>query len=131
MFKGMKIYTVHVRDDVVRSNEKPIFVREGFNIGAFLFTALWALSNRLWIPAICIVLAFFVLIQLGVHHFISSMSVGVLQLFMQIYIGFAANDWLRKGLEKRGYIASDITTGDSLLRAERRYFERYLETIKA
>ena len=92
---------------------------------------LWALSHRLWWHAAGIVVTFVLLIQLGVHHFVSSPSVGVLQLVMQVYIGFAGNDWRRKVLARRGYIMTDITTGDSLLRAERRYFERYLKTISA
>ena len=129
IFGGMKVFTVHVKTDAVRSSEKPIFLREGFNIYAFLFTMLWALYQRLWWHAAGIMAAFVLLIQLGVHHFISSVSVGILQLAMQVLIGFAANDWRRRSLEKRGYIMTDITTGDSLLRAERRYFERYLKTI--
>jgi hypothetical protein len=129
IFGGLKIYTVHVKTDVVRSSEKPVFVREGFNPFAFFFTVLWMLSKRLWLPALGIVAAFSFIIFLGVQQVITSTSVGVLQLAMQVVIGFHANDWLRHALEKRGYITTDITTGDSMLRAERRYFERYLKTV--
>jgi hypothetical protein len=131
LFGGMKIYTVHIKTDVVRSSEKPTFVREGFNVFAFFFTVLWALSKRLWLPAIGILAAFVFIITLGVQHYISSTSVGILQLMIQVIVGFHANDWYRAALEKRGFITTDITTGDSLLRAERRYLERYLDTISA
>ena len=130
-FRGMKIYTVHVKDDAVKSGEKPVFIREGFNPAAFLLTFIWAFAHRLWFAGFAILAAFYLLIQIGIMGFVSSLAVGILQLAMQVIIGYLANDWHRRGLARRGYIMTDVTTGDSLLRAERRYFERYLQTISA
>ncbi|NBX04077.1 MAG: DUF2628 domain-containing protein [Alphaproteobacteria bacterium] len=129
MFGGMKIYTVHIKTDASRSGEKPIFIREGFSFGAFFFTVFWALYHRLWLPAAGIMFSLWLIVQLGTHHFISSPSVGVLQLMIQVLVGYLANDWRRRALAKRGYITSDVTAADSLLRAEQRYFERYLQTV--
>ena len=126
LFGGMKIYTVHIKDTGGRSGEKPIFVREGFCFPAFFFSVFWALYHRLWLPAVGIMLAFALIAQLGAHHIISALSVGVLQLMIQVLVGYLAGDWRRKTLAKRGYITTDITAADSLLRAEQRYFERYI-----
>jgi hypothetical protein len=40
-------------------------------------------------------------------------------------VGFQGTDWQRARLKRRGYVTADITTGDSQLRAEQRYFDRY------
>lgn len=124
-FGGMKIYTVHVKPGAGGS-EKPVFVREGFNWMAFLFTGLWALYQRLWWPAFFIAVFNVALITAGRHHAVSSESVSIIQLGFQVLIGYLGNDWLRARLRHRGYVMADITAADSQLRAEQRYFERYL-----
>ncbi len=125
---GLKIYTAHVKPGTANAAEKPIFVREGFNLFAFALTVLWALYHRLWIPALFIALFNGTIMLLDKERVLSSVGVGVIQIGVNILIGFHANDWLRAGLTRRGYIFADVVTGDSLLRAEQRYFERYLAT---
>lgn len=126
MFHGMKIYTVHVRPDTQQAQEKPIFLREGFNWMAFFFGGFWALYHRLWWYAAVIV---FVNIALGLiakEGILSRDAMMAVQLGFQAIVGFYANDWLRAKLEKRGYVFADVTAADSELRAEQRYFERAL-----
>jgi len=60
------------------------------------------------------------------NHLLSADSTAIVQMAMNVLIGFHANDWLRAKLKKRGYITADITAADSKLRAEQRYFERHL-----
>ncbi len=122
----MKIYTVHVNPSNANARQKPVFVREGFNIPAFLLTVFWLLYQRLWLHALCVVTANAVLITLGTEHIISSNSVGIMQLGVQALVGFHANDWLRARLTRQGYITADISVSDNLLRAQQRYFERSL-----
>ena len=131
MFHRLKIFTVHIKPDEKQPYAQPVFVREGFNIYAFVLTFLWALYHRLWIPAAGILAINFAVLALGEIHLISAGSVAILQFMVQILVGFHANDWLRAGFAKRGYIMADVTAGDSLLRAEQRYFERYLALNKA
>lgn len=125
MLNRMKIYTVHARPGA-RGGEKPIFVREGFNWMAFLFTGFWALYQRLWWPAALIVAFHIGLGALGEHHLLSPSSVGAVQLGFQVLVGYFGNDWMRARLRRRGFVMSDVTAADSQLRAEQRYFERYL-----
>jgi hypothetical protein len=129
MFNRMKIYTVHIKPNVPRAQEKPSFVREGFNISALILTFLWAFYHRLWRFGLLILAANILIIALGKIQIISPESTGLLQFAVQVLVGFHANDWLRAGMSKRGFIMTDISTGDSLLRAEQRYFERYLQTV--
>jgi hypothetical protein len=127
MLRGMKIYTVHIRpiDD---GDEMPLFVREGFSFFAFLFHFFWAFYHRLWKAGLMIAAAYIAVGMLGEFGILSQRGMIATQLGIQVIIGFHANDWLRAGLARRGYIMTDITTGDSLLRAEQRYFERSLAT---
>jgi len=129
MFNGLKIYTVHVKKDVVQAAEKPIFLREGFNIFAFALTGFWLLYHRLWLPMIAVIACNVGLVELADRHWASPVAIGILQLALNALVGFHANDWLRSKLARQGYLFADITTGDSLLRAERRYFERYLKSL--
>lgn len=126
MFGRMKIYTVHIKPGTVNPYERPVFVREGFNMYAFLFTFFWALFQRMWVHALGIFLVNLLLVLLVRYHFISAEGISIVQFAMSVMIGFHANDWLRGHLAKRGYIVADISAADSLLRAEQRYFERYI-----
>lgn len=130
MFSRMKIYTVHVKTGAVNAHEGPVFVREGFNMPAFLLTLFWALYQRMWVHALAIFLANAMLMTLVRMHFMSADSIGIVQLAMNIMIGFHANDWKRAHLAKQGYITADISAADSLLRAEQRYFERYMAAAR-
>lgn len=126
MFHHMKLYTVHVRPDEPASHQKPVFVREGFNIFAFVLTVFWALYQRLWLQAAVLLAINIALISMRLHHTLNPLSMIILQLGYQSVIGFSANDWVRHRLARKGYIMTDVSAGDSLLRAEQRYFERYL-----
>lgn len=129
MLSPMKIYTVYIKPGTVQPYEKPVFVREGFNLMAFLFTFFWALYYRLWKAAAIIFAANLAIMLATKLHMLSMDGAGVMQLALAVLVGFHANDWLRARLAKRGYIMADIAAADSLLRAEQRYFERYLSAV--
>lgn len=126
LLRGMKLYTVHVPSGVDNAQEKAVFLREGFNFPAFFFHFLWAFYHRLWLPGF-LIMGVFVLFgiaqELGA---LSSPTLAILQFGFLVLIGYHANDWQRAKLGARGYVMTDITAADSLLRAEQRYFERTL-----
>ncbi len=122
----MKIYTVYIPAAAPDAQQKAIFLREGFSWSAFLFTGFWALYHRLWWPMLGIFLFNGALVSLQNAELLSPGGMAVLQLGFQVLVGFHANDWLRDKFAHRGYILADVTVGDSLLRAEQRYFERVL-----
>lgn len=126
MFGGVKIYTVHVKPQDKGVHHKPVFVKEGFNFAAFVLPLLWALYKRLWIPAVLIGLFDLAFIALMTQQILAQSSLNALDLTFRVLVGYQANDWLRACLNRQGYVMSDISAADSLLRAEQRYFERYL-----
>jgi bacteriorhodopsin len=126
MFHGMKIYTVHVQPDRFKAKEQPIFLREGFNWMAFLFTFLWAFYNRMWLVGFVVLGVSLVVQAVATSVGLSELSVTAMQFGIQILVGMQGNDWLRAKLAKQGYILADISSGDSLLSAQQRYFERYV-----
>ena len=126
MFGLMRIYTVHIDPGESSASQKPVFIREGFNWIAFLLGGFWALYHRLWLP-LALILAFNgTLMLLRKEHLISVAGITILQFGFNFFVGAQANDWLRSGLARRGFLLADVTAADSRLRAEQRYFERYL-----
>jgi len=121
----MKLYTIHLRpEDGLQ--KKPVFVREGFNFYAFLFAGLWALYQRLWVIFIFILL-FNIAVGYALQtHILLKPSALVIQLGFNLLVGYLGNDWVRARLNRKGYLLADVSAGDSLLRAEQRYFERVL-----
>jgi hypothetical protein len=125
---GMKIYTVHVKPGTSVAERPPVFVKEGFNFFAFLFHFFWALYQRLWLPALGIFFVNVLLVLLVREHIVSANGMTALQLGFQFLVGAHGNDWVRARLSREDYVLADIAAGDSMLRAEQRYFERLLAT---
>ena len=125
-FLGLKIYTVHVKTGEAARERMPIFIREGFNIWAFVFTLFWTLYHRLWRWSLLIVAVNVVLALATKSHYIGNDTGSIIQIAFNLLVGFHANDWLREGLSRRGYVMADVTAAESSLRAEQRYFERSL-----
>lgn len=119
------IYTVHVNPAAQAPHESAQFVEEGFNVTAFLFSGLWALYHRLWWPVLAILLCNLIIVQLQHEGSISDIGRVILQAGLNLFIGFQANDWLRAKLARRGFVLTDIVSGDSLIRAQQRFFDAY------
>ncbi|MBM3617665.1 MAG: DUF2628 domain-containing protein [Alphaproteobacteria bacterium] len=121
----MRIYTVHIKPDAKNPYEAPIFIEEAFNWWAFIFRGFWALYNRLWLWAAILIALEIALQVLVIRGVIPAFTALFVRLGIQLLIGFHANDLRRAKLRKQGYITSDIVTGDNLVGAEQRFFERY------
>ncbi len=124
MFNRMRIYTVHLQPETPLSTQKPLFIKEGMNFPAFLIPLFWALYQRLWLTAILLMGFEVSLMFIARAGLLGAAGVIVLDIGMHFWVGFAANDWLRSNLSKRGYLFSDVAVADSKLRAEQRYFDR-------
>jgi len=124
MFKRMTVYTVHLKPEATLSSQKPIFLREGFNFAAFLVPVVWALYRRLWFIAVLLAGWEVMLMFVVRSTIIDTPGILVLNIGMHVIVGFAANDWLRSRLSKKGYVFSDVAIADSRLRAQQRYFDR-------
>jgi len=130
MFNRLRIYTVHINTSHNHPYENAEFIEEGFNWKAFVFSGIWALYHRLWWAAFLIIAANMACTQLAHLGMMSKIGVTILQLGVHAIVGCYANDLLRSRLKKRGFITVDISSGDSLLRAEQRFFDRYFSQAK-
>ncbi len=123
---GTKIYTVQIKPGIVAAAEKPVFIKEGFNVYAFLFGVVWALYQRLWLAAVLMMVFNVSVVWMVKHHVLLQPSAACLQLGFILVVGYSANDWLRTKYARRGYVMTDVTAANTKLTAEQRYFERYL-----
>jgi Protein of unknown function (DUF2628) len=120
-----RVFTVHINPLQPDAFESAQFVEEGFSYKAFFFTAFWALYHRLWRAFFAIALANYLIHTMFQSGELDLVSRVILELAVNIYVGFQANDWRRNALARKGWVIADIVTGDTLLRAEQRYFDHY------
>lgn len=119
-----KIYTVHINPTLENPLEKAIFVREGFNLMAFVLGVVWALYYRLWMEAILLAAIMVFLGAADEKNWLSASTVMVLNFAVNAVVGLWANDMRRANISRRGYIMSDVVVSNSELAAQQRYFER-------
>lgn len=115
----MAIYTVHSKGDPGRD---AIFVRDGFSIPAFAFTAFWALWHRMWVTAGLLGLLLIGISALGTWSGLDEPSLGLINLAVSVLFGFEASDLRRKSLAQRGYRDAGLAAGETAEEAELRYF---------
>jgi len=126
-----RIYTVHINPKLPAPYENPVFVQEGFNFMAFIFSGFWTLYHRLWWPLFAIIVCNLMIMQMFDNGTINLISRSILETGLMLLVAFEANDWRRNGLARRGYVIADIVTGDCLIRAEQRFFDRYFAQTPA
>lgn len=127
----MKIYSVHLNPLDKNPYENALFINEGFNWYAFIFTGFWALYHRLW----WMTLLFFAL-HLGSGYYgsligLSTSSIALLEFGFRLMIGMSANDLWRARLEAKGWMMSEVVVAYSELEATHRYYERHLHGISS
>lgn len=130
MLNRFKLYSVHINPSAPRPYETAEFVPEGFSLWAFMFGVLWALYHRLWVLAFILLCLNIALGGMADTMGFSMASISVLQLGLQVMVGFQANDVRRIALTKRGYIVADMVAAHTLLHAEQRFYDRYLPTVQ-
>src|SRR5687768_6406902 len=111
----MKIYAVYTKPGMQDAQERPVLVREAFSLMAFLFTFLWAIYYRLWLPLIYIVLFNVAVIFLARWQVLTEPSLAVIQLAFQLLVGLQASDWRQAKLRRKGYVLTDIAVADSVM----------------
>ncbi len=120
------IYTVHINPSKPNPMEKAVFVREGFNIFAFIFVILWALYQRMWLVVLGMVVISILFASIEEAKLLDKLSIATLQLTFQVIVGLYANDLRRWTLARHGYILADVVVSDNELLAQQRYFDRVL-----
>ena len=124
MSSRSRIYTVHVRAWSAAADREAVFLREGFSWGAFFFSVVWALWHRLWFWALIVLGISAVLTLAGDFIGIDPVTDSAVALAFALLIGWHANDWRRRALEKRGYVTAGVVAAPNLVEAERRFFAK-------
>jgi len=126
----MPVYTVHEPPpraaNAAADPERFVFVRDGFNVWAFLLTPLWMLRYRMWL-----VLLIYVVVAAGIENAMYYAGVAragtvLVELLISLLIGLEAATLRRFVLARRGWDNIGITSGDSLEAAERRFFDSWV-----
>lgn len=120
MVTRTKIYSVYIKQGDENPLESAVFVKQGFDLWAFLFGSLWCLFNRLWLAAVVLG------IVNGLLTWADTLPLSLMANLLNIWFGFEAGNFLSAKLEKRGYILFDISTGIDRLAAETRFYDKYL-----
>ncbi|MGH7005492.1 MAG: DUF2628 domain-containing protein [Alphaproteobacteria bacterium] len=124
----MRLYTVHLRrvaDPLFTPDLGAVFVREGFNWAAFIFTWIWALACGLWIPAAILFAGDLIVAFAADGIGLDSNSQFFVALGWHLVVGFVAEDLRRWQLRMRGYALAEIVAGENLSAAERRFFDHH------
>lgn len=125
----MKVYSVHLNPRDENPYENAVFIAEGFNLYAFVFTGFWATAHRLWWMALLFFMLHFGSGFYGNAVGLSAGSIVILEFGFRIMIGLSANDLWRSMLERKGWLTSDVVVAYSELEATHRFYERHLKSV--
>lgn len=119
----MQVYTVHYHPFAPDPDRDVTLLREGFSWTAFLFTGLWALWNRLWLPAVVLIAVAIALELVGEFGFWDTATGLAATLGFQVFVGLNGNDWKRAKLERDGYLFAGVVAAPNRDSALRRFFD--------
>lgn len=126
-----KIYAVYVNPDDDMPHETAEFVEEHFALWGFVFHAFWCFYHRLWFWGLGMLFIWALFVAGGIEMGLSLITTVIVELAVRLIVGFDGNHWREQALQRKGYILSDIVSGDSELAAKRRFYDHWLETGRA
>jgi hypothetical protein len=125
---GPKIYAVYVNPSHPTPYETAEFIPESAAIWGFFFHFFWCFYHKLWLHGGIIMALWAVFLAGGQQFGLNPFTIGVLELLLRGIVCFEGNSWRQSSYKKRGYILSDIVTGDGEIAAKQRFYERWLQT---
>jgi hypothetical protein len=121
--KSEKIFNVYEKPESAEPTERVVLLREGFSFWAFSLNALWLLANRMWLVfAGYLALSVIVTLLAQTLH-LSEISTLLLQLWLQMMLGYHARDLEAYNLRRKGYRLAGVLAAESEMMAQRRYYE--------
>jgi hypothetical protein len=123
----MALYTVHLPNDARGAREaadEAVFVKDGFNPAALIFTGLWLLAKRLWLAVALFVAAGIVVALLMRYAGLPAIAGPLLNSVLALYLGVQGNDLVRARLARTQRHAGSVT-GRTLEEAEVRFFAEF------
>ena len=131
----MAFYTVLIpppgsgseRDDIEQARLLP----ETFAWAAFLFTGLWLLAKRLWLATLVFALVWVAVFYAQRDLGLASGAALLAQFVIGLFLGLEGRNLIARKLLRKGWRLADVIEAPDLASAERRYFERALESRPA
>ncbi|RDJ26636.1 DUF2628 domain-containing protein [Bosea caraganae] len=128
----MAFYTVMIpppgaggeREEIERAQVLP----ESFTWSAFVFTGLWLLSKRLWLATILFALVWGALYYARTQLGLTTGAALLAQFAIGLFLGLEGQNLIARKLQRQGWRLADVVEAPDLGSAERRFFERALET---
>jgi len=118
-----KIFNVYEKPEAAEPTERVELVREGFSFFAFALNVFWLIFNRMWWVLLGY-LVVLVLAMLGAQMLqLSEISRMLMQVGINLLLGFHAYDLQGWVLKRRGYRLGGVLVAESELSAQRRYYE--------
>lgn len=122
MFSRTHSYTVHIKTPA-EELDNVRFVREGFNLWAFVFGAFWAFYHRLWLAGVAIIAVQAIALQCTHMGWLSEAGSSAVQVLLSLALGIFGNDVLRMKLQRKGFIFTDVVVADNETKATQRFLD--------
>jgi hypothetical protein len=87
------------------AKDETVEVRTGFSWAAFLLGFIWALMKRMWLVGTLMLAVDLALSFIGFASVSADVVSFVLSIAFAIYCGMRGNQWHRRDLERKGYVA--------------------------
>lgn len=123
-----KTFVVLAKPGSTNHFDTTLFVKEGFNIGAFVFTALWFLYKRMWYIGMMLFLADFICLSGFVAQ--EYYWAIILDITLKLWVGFSAKDWYIQSKLKEGYVMVHVMVCSNKTEAQLRFFGDYLGVLE-
>lgn len=102
--------------------ERMVFIPDRFSWFAFIFSALYLLWHRMWLPLIAY-LAISVGLEIAALE-IGGSAPGFAAVVLSLLLGFEANNLRRWSMERTGWRTVGLACGSDLSEAELRFFRK-------
>ena len=126
-----KLYAVYIKPDDEAPHETAEFIDEHFSLWGFIFHGFWCFYHGLWVKGALVIAAWAAFVAANTQvlemAIISSLAI---ELAIRVLVGFDGNHWRGQALRAKGYVLSDVVSGESELAAKRRFYDNWL-TVNA
>ena len=118
------VYTVFSKSFASEQLIKPIIVKNGFNLWAFLFTILWTMYRGLWQISVIIMSLYLALLLATKYGYIPLHFKVLCWPLVSLYIAYNSGYLIETDLESRGYQIVDLVITSSIEEAKGIYLQR-------
>ena len=115
-FNKTKTYSVFSKSLKPEDLKNAIFLSNGFNFWAFLFSFIWALKNRLWLVSIALVFVY------TIFGLVDNISIELISVLFSFWFGLEANNFKEAKLTKKGFKFQGIAIGKDKIDAMNNFF---------